>query len=255
MPVHRFAAGEVLFSEGDASDRAYLLQSGRVEISKSTGGGSVRLAVLGAGELVGEMGLLEERPRSATARALEEVTAESIQPEELVGRLVDDPGASFDLLRALFERLRATNQMFSVQLGRPASPSSRPVARILPCSPATRGALPDDGLELTAFPYRVGRTPNDRTTELLSFNELEIEDREPYTLSPNHFALDLAGGGVVVRDRGSRLGTLVNGVAIGAAGNTDVAVLQPGYNEVVAGPRRGLRKDVEPPFRFRIVVS
>jgi CRP-like cAMP-binding protein len=255
MSVQRFSAGEVLFLEGGKSDRAYLIRSGRVEIVKEAATGSVRLAVLGAGELVGEMGLLEERPRSASARAVSDVTTEVIYPQELVRRLVDNPTASIDLLRALFERLRSTNQIVSEQLIRQAETSSLPAVRMFPASAAVAAVLPVEGVDIESFPYRVGRAPTDPATEILSFNELEVEDRKPFHVSPTHFALDLTGSDVVVRDRGSRLGTVVNGVGIGAAGKTDVAVLQNGDNEIIAGSLRTLRKDTEPRFRFKVVVA
>lgn len=255
MAVCSFPAGRVLFSEGDPSDRAYLLRSGRVEIVKNTERGSVRLAVLSAGDLVGEMGLLEERPRSATARALDDVTADAVLPGELVGRLFNEPAACVDLLRALFERLRSTNQMLSDQVALALDASPLPSARILPASTAALRALPEQGLEITRFPYRVGRAPTDRTSEVLSFNDLEIQDGESSTLSPNHFALDLAESGVIVRDRGSRLGTLVNGVAIGALGKSDVAALRSGDNEIVPGARRAPRRDDGTAFRFKVTVT
>ena len=69
MKRRNFATGEVIFSEGDDSHEAYLILSGRVEVLKAAPGGPLCLAVLGGGDLLGEMGLLEDQPRSATARA------------------------------------------------------------------------------------------------------------------------------------------------------------------------------------------
>ena len=69
MKQFRFAAGETIFAEGDPSDYAYLIWSGDVEILKSTPKGDNRLAILGKDEFLGEMGVIDEQPRSATARA------------------------------------------------------------------------------------------------------------------------------------------------------------------------------------------
>src|SRR5881296_1711202 len=107
----QFTPGATLFSEGDASDRAYLIRAGRVEIVKRASAGAVRLAVLGEGDIVGEMGLLDERPRSATARAVEPVVAEAISQSEFTRILVHEPEEAIELLRALFERLRTMNQL------------------------------------------------------------------------------------------------------------------------------------------------
>jgi CRP/FNR family transcriptional regulator, cyclic AMP receptor protein len=65
----RFAAGEVLLREGDPSDEVVLIEAGRAEVLRAAGDGSILLGTVGPGEFIGEMGVLEGRPRSATVRA------------------------------------------------------------------------------------------------------------------------------------------------------------------------------------------
>lgn len=65
--------GNVIFKEGDEGDRAYLLQEGSVEIVSDSAGGKI-LAVIEAGALFGEMALVDDKPRMATARAKEQCT-------------------------------------------------------------------------------------------------------------------------------------------------------------------------------------
>ncbi|CAA7620223.1 cAMP-binding protein-catabolite gene activator and regulatory subunit of cAMP-dependent protein kinase [Magnetospirillum sp. LM-5] len=60
-----FYAGQKVFNEGDQGDRAYLIQDGMVEISKH----GLVLATLGKGELFGEMALVDDKPRMASAKA------------------------------------------------------------------------------------------------------------------------------------------------------------------------------------------
>ncbi len=70
-----FFPGDIVFAEGDAGSWAYLIQSGEVEILKQRSDGSEhRLAVLGPGRVFGEMALIDEKPRMATARALTQAT-------------------------------------------------------------------------------------------------------------------------------------------------------------------------------------
>jgi len=64
-------AGQTLFQEGDAGDRAYVVRSGKLEISRRVHGAEVAIAVIEAGTLLGEMALIDDQPRSATVRALE----------------------------------------------------------------------------------------------------------------------------------------------------------------------------------------
>lgn len=65
-----FYAGQKIFKEGDSGDRAYLIQEGQVEISKH----GLTLATLGKGELFGEMALVDDQPRMASAAAVSDVS-------------------------------------------------------------------------------------------------------------------------------------------------------------------------------------
>jgi CRP-like cAMP-binding protein len=251
----RFQAGDTIFREGDPSLEAYLVRSGRVEILKQSAHGPFRLAVLGEGDVLGEMGLLEERPRSATARVLADVVADAVNAAEFAHMLTDDPGTSIGILQVLFERLRAVNARLSEAPLPAAGSAALPGVRLVPLTAETRAMLPEDGLELSRFPFRVGRAPQATKAALLHFNELELPDVEPYVLSPNHFGVDLGEHGLVVRDRGSLHGTVVNGVRAGGGSKVDLVVLQPGDNEVVAGPARELAARRASPFRFRVVVG
>lgn len=255
MVERRFPAGETIFSEGDPSDVAYVIRSGRVEVVKRTPTGVLRLAVLAEGDVLGEMGLLEDRPRSASARAIEPVVADAVSPSEFIRQLLHEPAKSLQLLRALFERLRAMNQMISQQSANVEQESEIPLVRLLPASSEIQGQLPEEGIEVRRFPFRVGRRPETREAEALTFNELQLPDRAPHVLAPNHFALDLAPEGVVVRDRGSQSGTVVNGTLIGSRANRDVAPLHEGENDVIAGAPPSQLQRRASPFRFKVIIG
>lgn len=95
----RVRRGETLFSEGDPGDKAYIVTSGDMEILKESAGRQVRLAVIGAGSIVGEMALLTAEPRNATARALTDVDLVSI-PKDAFDTVVNNSAAA---TRALFD--------------------------------------------------------------------------------------------------------------------------------------------------------
>jgi CRP/FNR family transcriptional regulator, cyclic AMP receptor protein len=67
-----YAAGHVLFREGDAGQHMYVIQTGRVQLTRRVRGREVHLAALPAGELFGEMAIINKQPRSATATVIEE---------------------------------------------------------------------------------------------------------------------------------------------------------------------------------------
>ena len=211
--------------------------------------------MLSEGDVLGEMGLLEDRPRSATARVLDDVVADAVNAVEFANMLTQDPAASLGILRVLFERLRAVN----VRLSEAALPAARPVGvpslRLVPSTPETRAVLPEDGLVLSRLPFRVGRAPQSSDPAVLHFNDLELPDVEPYVLSPNHFGIDVGEHGLVVRDRGSLHGTVVDGERIGGGAKVDLLALGPGEHDIVAGPARALAARRASPFRFRLIVD
>ncbi|MFA7430668.1 MAG: cyclic nucleotide-binding domain-containing protein [Rhodospirillaceae bacterium] len=68
------AVGEVLFREGDCGDNAYIIDTGLLEISRQAGRAEMIIGTAKAGEMVGEMALIDSQPRSATAKALKPTT-------------------------------------------------------------------------------------------------------------------------------------------------------------------------------------
>ncbi|HWA86910.1 MAG TPA: HAMP domain-containing sensor histidine kinase [Opitutus sp.] len=108
-----FAAGEIIFSAGDAGDGFYIVDRGRVEISASVGESETRvLATIGPDDFFGEMAILDEAPRSATARAELETDATFYSRAELLQILDQRPRLALDLVREFIARMRAINQKY-----------------------------------------------------------------------------------------------------------------------------------------------
>ena len=108
--------------------------------------------------------------------------------------------------------------------------------------------LPAGTLRLAHLPFRVGRLPVAGETQPIEVNDLQLSDMTPFNVSRDHFTIECAPDGVQVRDRGSYVGTIVNGVQIGRHHHVATVPLAVGDNEVVAGSPRS-------PFRFRVVVA
>lgn len=258
MQQHRFEGGETIFREGDESAEAYIIAQGRVEVLKGDGEHALRLAVLGPGDVFGEMGLLDERPRSATVRAVEPVVAQAVGRDEFRHLLLHEPQRALGLLHALFERLRVANRMLAESAQghdlAAAYTGSAPRVRIL-APPGALDAPAREGVAVTRFPFRVGRKPVNQTETDLAFNDLSLADTAPYRVSLNHFSLDLAPEGVVLRDRGSRLGLLVNGQRIGGGRGADDIVLRDGDNEILLSVALGPFAPNREPMALRITVT
>ncbi|MCZ7528141.1 MAG: Crp/Fnr family transcriptional regulator [Acidimicrobiia bacterium] len=107
----KYTRGDVLFRQGDPSGELFLLLHGRVAIaSRSNDGRETVVAVLEDGGLIGELGLFDDAPRSAEARALTdtEVLAFPYEPVRLALR--QQPEALWVVVRILAQRLRATDE-------------------------------------------------------------------------------------------------------------------------------------------------
>lgn len=104
--------GEMLFAEGDPGGEAYVITGGEIEIIKKSIGRDVLLAVRHEGDVIGEMSLLEDSPRMATARARTQSGAIAIPRDRLSELLAGSPSA----LRALFEVLLARRRQNEASL-------------------------------------------------------------------------------------------------------------------------------------------
>src|SRR5689334_2502223 len=96
----RYAAGQVVFKEGDNGDGVFLVRDGLVEISVSITPNERKVfAQVNPGELFGEMAVLEYKPRSATATAVKDSMVYFIPRDELLVMVEHSPALSLELLR------------------------------------------------------------------------------------------------------------------------------------------------------------
>jgi CRP/FNR family transcriptional regulator, cyclic AMP receptor protein len=100
-----------IFGEGESSDHIAIIVSGIVKITASAAKGrEALLGLRGRGEIVGELAALYGSPRSATVRALDEVTARLVPASVFRQCLRDDPDALFAVLAAVIGRLRESDR-------------------------------------------------------------------------------------------------------------------------------------------------
>lgn len=107
-----FAAGSRIFSEGEPGDGLYVIKDGAVQIAHVVGT-EVRhvFSQLGPGEIFGEMAVIEDQPRSATALTVTDVGLYFIPRDEMRTLLQHSPGLAFNTLHMVSRRLREFNQL------------------------------------------------------------------------------------------------------------------------------------------------
>ena len=106
------AAASEIFREGDPGDGIYVVRDGLVEISALVGENQRRvLSQRGPGEIFGEMAVVEDRPRSATATAVKNSRFYFLPRSEMLALLQHSPGLSFNILQEVSHRLREFDQL------------------------------------------------------------------------------------------------------------------------------------------------
>ena len=111
MKVLDAARGDVLFHEGEPGDRLFLVRDGKIKLGRRSNDGRENLlAVLGPGEMFGELSLFDPGPRTASASSVSDSVVYELRHESLVRWIADHPGVATQLLGALARRLRRTNE-------------------------------------------------------------------------------------------------------------------------------------------------
>jgi CRP/FNR family transcriptional regulator, cyclic AMP receptor protein len=111
-----FDAGKTLFQQGDAADAAYLIIEGEADILVDTSTGSVTIATLRANDIVGEMAILCDVPRTATVRAKTRLVALRIAKEPFLRMVREFPKMAVSIMRELAHRLELTNRQLRTAL-------------------------------------------------------------------------------------------------------------------------------------------
>ena len=120
-----FPAGDTLFHEGEPGAEMYVIQSGVIEIVKRVGSEEHRLALLEHGEFLGEMAILNGKPRTATARVLETARCLVLDGHTLETLLSKSPEIALRLMKKLAARLDAADEWIRILM------NPDPRARIL----------------------------------------------------------------------------------------------------------------------------
>ena len=260
MTCAHFAEGQVLFREGDQADGVFRLLSGTVDIIRELDGEPILLGTVGAGQFIGEMGVVENRPRSATARAASAVEVEFLTPTEFLDQIAGSPRAARELIQRLSQRLReADDRIVNDERRSGRAHGTRKDADSQTAVESVNNAYLaaknpwlqrqfHTPLGLGDLPFIVGRGPVPGEGMPRLQPDLKLDDTVPFRLSRTHFVIEKRDESYYVRDLSSTLGTIVNGEPIGNHFRGDDAPLRAGENEVIAG-------GVDLPFVFSVFIA
>ena len=181
-----FKAGEIVIAEGTKGTSAFVILSGNAEVIKRWGDREVLIAILGEGQVFGEMGLIEDRPRSATVKASSELKVRIIDRNHFNELLRTKPSVLIPILKSLFERLRQASDLLAerttdthVEVGKEG-----PLEVIIEGQTAEAMKVLDNRkLLITKFPFLIGRYSENPDSDVFHTNDLFVQEEKPNVVS------------------------------------------------------------------------
>jgi len=255
ITLRQFESGEVIIIENDMGETAYIIDRGRVEVTKQLDGEKIHLGYIGNGETFGEMSMIDDKPRSATVTAVEETVAREIHRDEFFDSLRTDPEISISILKVLFERLRESHVKI-LQLQQATTRAVEDPSKVFHdtpdqsdlavsmegLTPVALESLPENPFHIKEFPFLIGRKSRDP----LSYNDLKIPDSVPLQISRHHMEFIKDGDRIGISDRGSYLGSIVDGQVLGSdEGSPGPIFFKGSEGTLILGNHKS-------PFRYRI---
>ena len=222
VQIRQFAPGEIILRENESGETAYYIDAGKVAVFKDNAAGQVHIAYLHPGDIFGEMGMVDDLPRSAGVRAVESTTVREFHRDDLYAAIRENPSLFATFMKSIFSRLREANRVIASMPVRGAPGASATAnlkdneakdARfsIEGMTPEAMAAIPQSPFPIKAFPFKIGRKSDDPFV----YNHLEIEDQDPPQIARHHVSIVFDGMHLGVVDRGSELGASADGVRIG----------------------------------------
>lgn len=266
-----FSDQDFLLRAGEDPDIGFVIITGHVELRNAAG---TLLGDAYQGDVIGAASLLFGGRQDLSAIAAGPVEAAMVDRGTVAAQLAHNPDLVRNTATQLLSGLNlvpeaesaasietafdtgAASNVFPIT-GKRAKPAPHPgdiaamgiwsAIWLKPASDATRSGMPRRGIHIKETPFGVGRKPKrgeqiPRTDVMLQFS-----DDRPYNLSRNHFTIEVGRPGLMIRDAGSQLGTLVNGERIGLDEPRNAVSLHIGENAIEAG-------GYDTPFHFIIEV-
>lgn len=213
-----YAEGDFVFHEGDLGTEMFIIQEGKVEILKQAGKNERHVALLSQGDFFGEMSVLEDLPRTATARAASEVKLLKINGTTFDQMLRRNPEIAVRMMRKLSRRLRETDRLLRETIGSEESQAPEvPPQEPSPDAGAGPERLIHDASGMDLFLSRGEETTIGRRDPVTGINpDIDLTPIDTQrSISRRHAKIFRHEGKFFVREEiGTMNGTFVNGVRI-----------------------------------------
>ncbi len=256
--IWKFNVGQEIIRENETGETGYIIESGKVEISKLNQGRKVHIAYLEKGATFGEMSMIDDQPRSATVTALEPTEVREFHRDDLFAAMKDYPEAVATFLKSIFVRLREANAIIAKaqgqiqgqensapKLGGIKDPEANAFKFYLEgLTPQAVSSISPQQAQIKNFPFKIGR----KSSDPFLYNHLEVEDHDPVRISRHHVSLIWDAERVGVVDRGSALGASVDGKRIGGKFGPGPVFFENKEGVLILG-------DEASPYQYRLKVS
>jgi hypothetical protein len=207
--------GDIIFSEGEIGTEMYIVQSGTVELLKEIGGETRVLSTLEKGDFFGEMSVLEDLPRTASARAKTDVELVRINGATFDAMLKSNTEIAVRMMRKLSRRVREVTEMLEQSIGHAVTEIERPVEHEHRASPEPGGfRLVGAGGGAAFFLHPEGDTLIGRGDPVTGINpDVDLAALDPQRSTSRRHAkiYPMAGKLYLMEEIGVMNGTFVNG--------------------------------------------
>jgi len=222
IKVKNYSAGEIIFREGEKSDDFYIILSGNAEIiKKNSHEKEVVLTKLSPGDVFGELGIILGLPRQATVRAKTNLELEIIDPR-LFSSYFDFDKETGEKMRAMVQtmaqRIRDNGSRLAdfltegvLESDETSVSENGSIVLVANSSEALKAMNGMKTIEITKFPFRVGRYSKRTSDRLFHRNDIYLRDDKPYVISRSHFAILQLNNKYYFQDASSQNGSNVNG--------------------------------------------
>lgn len=256
MKIKTFKTGQIIFRAGEQQKEAYRIVKGKVAISKIVKGTPMLLGLMEKDDIFGELSLITDQPRYATAQAMEATELEIMTEEDFNSLILKNPAKIVPYLSQLFEGVRSV--LDTLILDTEPIPSlpvenqddikpqvlfvtavendiKRWQVKLKADNKTTEERSPQKEIIINKFPFKIGRENLRGEINLFGGNNFNIADSVPFQVSRSHCTIEREGDRFFVRDRGSRLGTIVNGEMLAHDISRLKAQLKVGENSLILG--------------------